>query len=141
MQKIIKKSDIIEKNKGGRPKYQVSDKDREIVKLMAGHNIPQEKISIALDISINTLCKHFKKELSIAAVQFEAQLISNLFNLAKGKDGTAFRANEFLLNCRFGWSRYAAPIPPKEPSLGKKEQLDMAARTGHEDSEWGELLN
>lgn len=130
----------MDKNRGGRPSFEASAKDREAVKLMAGHNIAQEKIALALGITEKTLRKHFKKELLIAAAQVEAQLVSNLFALAKGKDGTAFRANEFLLNCRFGWSRYAPPPIHREPELGKKEQLDRVAQTGHENTGWGDLI-
>ena len=130
----------MDKNKGGRPAFEANAKDREAVKLMAGHNIGQDKIALALGITEKTLRKHFKKELASAAIQVEAQLVSNLFNLAKGKDGTAFRANEFLLNCRFGWSRYAPAPIAREPELGKKEQMERAAQTGHEETGWAELI-
>ena len=130
----------MDKSKGGRPAFEASAKDREAVKLMAGHNIGQDKIALALGITEKTLRKHFKKELSIAAAQVEAQLVSNLFALAKGKDGTAFRANEFLLNCRFGWSRYAPAPISKEPALGKKEQQQIAAQSGHEETGWADLI-
>ena len=130
----------MDKNKGGRPAFKPADKDREVVKLMAGHNIAQEKIATALNITDKTLRKHFKRELATAAAQVEAQLVSNLFALAKGKDGTAFRANEFLLNCRFGWSRYAAPPREQavEPKLGKKEQANRDALTAHEGTSWAD---
>lgn len=130
----------MDKNKGGRPTFEANAKDREAVKLMAGHNIGQDKIALALGITEKTLRKHFKKELATAASQVEAQLVSNLFALAKGKDGTAFRANEFLLNCRFGWSRYAPAPIAREPELGKKEQMERAAQTGHEETGWAELI-
>lgn len=131
----------MDKNKGGRPAYAPRPQDAEIVKVMAGHNIHHDKIATALGITGKTLRKHFKKELATAAAQVEAQLVANLFALAKGKDGTAFRANEFLLMTRFGWSRYAPPpAPSREPELGKKEQLNRAAQTGHEDTGWGDLI-
>lgn len=129
------------KNKGGRPAFTPNDKDREVVKLMAGHNIGQDKIATALGITEKTLRKHFKKELATAAAQVEAQLVANLFALAKGKDGTAFRANEFLLNCRFGWSRYAPPPLTREPDVGKKKALEQNAQPGNEPEEWAKLLN
>ena len=130
----------MDKIKGGRPAYVPEAKDREAVKLMAGHNIGQDKIALALGITEKTLRKHFKKELATAASQVEAQLVSNLFALAKGKDGTAFRANEFLLNCRFGWSRYAPSSASREPELGKKEQMERAAQSGHEETGWADLI-
>ena len=129
------------KNKGGRPKFEPTPEQRKIVKMMTGFAIDQEKICSALDISGPTLRKHFKKEIKIGSAQLEAQLAGNMYRLAGGSDGTAFRANEFILNCRFGWSRYAPPPPPpKAPELGKKERLQMAAETGHEETGWGELL-
>ena len=57
----------MDKNKGGRPAFEANAKDREAVKLMAGHNIGQDKIALALGITEKTLRKHFKKELLIAA--------------------------------------------------------------------------
>jgi len=137
MEKLLKKS----VNKGGRPKYVPTDKDRNIVRMMAGFGIPQEKICLAIDVSPMTLRRDFKKEIKTGAAQVEAQLVGNLLNLANGKDGTAFRAAEFLLNCRFGWSRYAPPPVHAEPELGKKQQLVLEAQTGHENTEWGNLLN
>ena len=130
----------MDRNKGGRPTFEACAKDREAVKLMAGYNIGQDKIALVVGITEKTLRKHFKNELNASAAIVEAQLVSNLFNLAKGKDGTAFRANEFLLNCRFGWSRYAPPSVTREPMIGKKEQMERAAQTGHEETGWGDLL-
>ena len=131
----------MDKNKGGRPVFVPEAKDRELVKVMAGHNIHHDKIATALGIAGKTLRKHFKKELATAAAQVEAQLVANLFALAKGKDGTAFRANEFLLNCRFAWSRYAA-LPREqavEPKPGKKEQANRDALTADEGTSWADF--
>ncbi len=130
------------KNKGGRPPYVPTQKDRDVVLVMAGHNIAQEKICAALGINEKTLRKHFKKELSSAAAQVEAQLVANMFALAKGKDGTAFRATAFLLHCRFHWTQYAPPPARQgEPEMGKKEALNQAAQTGHEETTWGDVLH
>lgn len=129
------------KMKAGRPTYVATEKDRNIVRMLTGFGIDQVKICEALDISGPTLRKHFKKEIRIGAAQVETQLIGNMLRLADGKDGTAYRANEFLLNCRFGWSRYAPPQVPKDPVQGKKEQRLNAAETGHEQTGWGDLIH
>lgn len=127
------------KPKAGRPTYVATDKDKNIVRMLTGFGIDQIKICEALDISGPTLRKHFKKEIRIGAAQVETQLIGNMLKLANGTDGTAFRANEFLLNCRFGWSRYAPPPVTREPVIGKKEQMERAAQTGHEETGWGDF--
>lgn len=126
---------------GGRPKYQPTDKDRNIVRMMVGFGIPQEKICLALGISWPTLRRNFKTEIKTGAAQVEAQLVGNLLALSNGKDGTALKATMFALQSRFGWSMYSPPPVAKEPELGKKETLAMEARTGHENTGWGELLN
>jgi hypothetical protein len=128
-------------NKGGRPAYKPKLQDKKIVKIMSGCGIRQEKICLALDIDEKTLRKYFERELKIGAAQVEAQCAGNMMRLANGKDGTAFRANEFLLTTRFGWSKYAPPpAPAREPELGKKKQLEADAKSGHETSSWGEVL-
>ena len=53
----------------------------------------------------------------------------------------ALRAANMLLTMRFGWSQYAPPPVPREPDLGKKEQLQRAAETFHEETGWGGLVN
>ena len=106
------------KSKGGRPKFEPKDDHRRIVKIMAGFNIPQQEIALALETSEKTLRKHFKRELQTAAAQLHGKFAANLLRLSNGNDGTALEG----LRMRFGWSSYApAPASPKEPTLGKKE--------------------
>ena len=93
------------KNKGGRPKFEPSKEQREIVKVMAGHNIEQAKIALALDIDNKTLRKHFKTELTNAAAMVEATLAASQFARAKQNTAVGQRATEFILNTRFGWKK------------------------------------
>ena len=141
MSKVVEAIEASNQKSKGRPSHRPTVETRNIVVMMSGVGLSEALICSALQITDKTLRKHYRKEIDCAQSRFHAQLISNMVILSQGKDGTAFRANEFLLQTRFGYSRYAAPIIPKDPVLGKKEQLDMAAKTGHEDSEWGELLN
>ena len=124
----------------GRPRFKPTDKDRLIVRMMSGLGKSVDDIAIAVQISRRTVFSKFKNELKSGAAQVETQLMGNMLRLANGDDGTAFRANEFLLNCRFGWSRYAPPPVHKEPVLGKKEQLNQDAMGSNEDEDWGYLL-
>ncbi len=122
----------------GRPAHQPTKQSREFVEILAGMFVPIERIADVLDICRNTLLKHYEAELRRGSALVESKLISNVFKIAGGQDGTALKANMFLLNCRFGWTQYAPP--PKEPSLGKKEQADQEAQVAHEGNEWGELI-
>jgi hypothetical protein len=101
------------KDKGGRPAHAPDDRSRQMVEVLSGFGIPQDKT-------------------------VEAKLVGNLLKLAGGSDGTALKAITFALQCRFGWS-LCAPPPPERP-LGKKEQLRMEAETAHAGNSWGELL-
>lgn len=130
------------KNKGGRPAHQPTDKDRQTVEALVGVAIPQAKIASIIGIDIKTLGKHYASEIARGSAMVEAKLVGNLLRLASGNDGTAFRAIEFALCCRFGWSKYApAPVEPKAPQLGKKESARLDAQTAHETTDWGHLLN
>jgi len=126
--------------KPGRPAYQPTEKDRKVVVVMAGFGIPQATICLALGLkSAKTLRRHFKNEIKTGAAQVEAELVGNLLKLSNGTDGTALKATMFALQSRFGWSQYAPP-PPKEKPLGKKEQLEQEALSGHTETTWGDLL-
>ncbi len=96
------------KNKGGRPEFEPTKEQRDIVQVMAGHNIEQHKIALALGIDNKTLRKHFKTELSRASAMVEATLASNQFARAKGNNAVGQRATEFILNTRFGWKKAEA---------------------------------
>jgi len=133
------------KNKGGRPRFVPTAQHREIVMVMAGVNLPQSKIVRALGLKDEkTLRRYFRKELDQAAAKLEAQLAANLYGVAclKNNPTAALKAIEMLVTMRFGWSRYAPPpAPPKEEELGKKEALNQAAQTGHENTGWGDVVH
>jgi hypothetical protein len=126
--------------KAGRPQYEASQKDRKVVHMMVGFGIPQDKIVLALGISLGTLHRYFKPEIKAGNAQVEAKLVANLLRLSNGSDGTALKATMFALQARFGWSIYAPAAIPKEPARGKKETLNDEAQTAHTKSDWGDLL-
>ena len=111
-----------------------------MVEVLAGFAIPLDKIGDVIGISKPTLLKHYEREIQVGAAKVEATLVGNLLALAKGKDGTALKAIMFALNCRFGWSAYV-PRPETEKPLGKKEMAEADARSAHEESDWGRLIN
>ncbi|RVM95978.1 hypothetical protein CN119_08005 [Sinorhizobium meliloti] len=80
-----------------------------MVKLAASHAVPTIKIAEILGISQKTLFKHYRRELDIGSARVEAALVMNLYRLASGSDGVAFKAIRFSLQCKFGWSPYLPP--------------------------------
>ena len=94
-------------NKGGRPSHAPTEKDRQMVEVLAGYAIPVDKIAAVVGVDTKTLTKHYGEQLTRGAATVEAKLVGNLLRLASGTDGTALKAIMFSLNCRFGWSAYA----------------------------------
>jgi hypothetical protein len=128
------------KDKGGRPGHAPDDRSRQMVEVLSGFGIPQDKIADVIGVDGKTLRKHYAREVQRGAATVEAKLVGNLLKLAGGSDGTALKAIMFALQCRFGWSLYAPPPPEPKRPLGKKEQLQMEAETAHAGNSWGELL-
>src|SRR5688572_10284061 len=124
----------------GRPAHTPTDKDRQVVEVLAGFAVPQDKIGDVLDIDKKTLLKHYGRELRRGSAMVEAKLAGNLLRLAAGNGGTALKAIMFSLQCRFGWSQYA-PRPVEPKPFGKKKEAEIAAHTAHEETGWAELLN
>lgn len=127
-------------NGGGRPPHAPTEKDRQMVEVLAGFAIPTAKIADVLDIDQKTLLKHYDREIRRGAAMVESKLAGNLLRIAGGTDGTALKAIIFALTCRFGWSQYV-PRPVADEPLGKKEQAQIEAQTAHQHSDWSGLVN
>jgi hypothetical protein len=93
-------------DKGGRPGHAPDDRSRQMVEVLSGFGIPQDKIADVIGVDGKTLRKHYAREVQRGAATVEAKLVGNLLKLAGGSDGTALKAITFALQCRFGWSLY-----------------------------------
>ncbi|MEY9781119.1 RNA polymerase subunit sigma-70 [Sinorhizobium fredii] len=91
----------------GRPPHHPTVTSRRLVELLAAEAIPQPQICRVLKIDPKTLRRHYRAELDRGAAKVEAELVLHLYRLAGGKGAVALRAITFLLQARFGWSRYA----------------------------------
>ena len=120
--------------------YVPTDAQRNIVQVLSGFAVAQDRIAKLMEIDLTTLTKHYRKELDNGSIVVESKLIGNLLRIAAGSDGTALKAIMFVLQCRYGWSQYAPPPVERPEQLGKKEQLVREAHTGHRATSWGELL-
>ena len=90
------------KNKGGRPPHKPDDQSRRFVEAMAIAGKTQAHIARVLEISVPTLCKHYRDELDRSAARADAKVVSTLFDMATSGKNTP--ATIFWMRARVGWS-------------------------------------
>ena len=73
------------KDKGGRPALAPDDRSRQMVEVLSGFGIPQDKIADVIGVDGKTLRKHYATELQRGAATVEAKLVGNLLKLAGGR--------------------------------------------------------
>ena len=106
--KIKKKGDelkCIKKHSGGKPEHIPTDISRATVKSFIAYGIPQEEILRCLDIaSLNTLYKHYRRELETGRAELVASCAKSLARIALDPSHPkAATAAMFILKCRGGW--------------------------------------
>ena len=129
------------KRANGRPSHQPSDKDRQMVEVLAGYAVSTAKIADVIGIDQKTLFKHYGDQIRRGSASVEAKLVGNLLRIAGGTDGTALKAIMFSLQCRFGWSQYAPDPGAREKPLGKKDQIQAEAESAAEGTAWSSLVH
>lgn len=80
--------------------YPTSETRAEVAALVS-FGITQDKIALHLEISIDTLDRHYRKELDTAVTNANAKVASRLF--AKATDGDDLTAMIFWLKTRARW--------------------------------------
>jgi hypothetical protein len=105
--------------------YRPTEAHRTQVEAMAGYGIPEADIAGVLEIDVDTLRRHFPRELKSAHVKANARVAENLFRKATGDGREAVVAAIFWLKTRAGWKETAvhevsgrdgAPIAVERPS-------------------------
>jgi hypothetical protein len=85
-----------------RPPFQATDKQRSLVKSLAGFGFTHQEIATFLELkSPKTLRKHFRAELDLGEIQANAKVAQTLFNLATSGQHPA--ATIFWMKTRRGW--------------------------------------
>lgn len=97
----------MEKKKGGRPAYQPSREDRRLVEGMAGCGLRQEDIAPLIGVSVPTLRRHFKRELSEGKAKAGAQVAKRLFEMATS--GRCAAASIFWARVHLRWRENQDP--------------------------------
>ena len=77
----------------GRCSEAPDDRSRQMVEVLSGFGIPQDKIADVIGVDGKTLRKHYATELQRGAATVEAKLVGNLLKLASGSDGTVLQAD------------------------------------------------
>jgi hypothetical protein len=81
---------------------------RRAVRSLAGAGVAHVEIAEVVGIARMTLEKYYRAELAAGSSQVETDHVRNLMRLAKGRNrSVALRATMFVLQARFGWTRYA----------------------------------
>lgn len=122
---------------GGRPAFEPSSAQRQMVEAMAGCGIPETDIAAVVDIAPKTLRKHFRIELDTGHIKANAKVAGNLYRIATGSGREAVTAAIFWLKTRAGWRE---PISVRQYPIGRKEAAQLAAEQAAVGTEWEELL-
>jgi transposase-like protein len=131
--------------KRGRPVHTPTEEKRKLVMQLLAFDWSLEQIAAALSITPPTLRKHYFRELKARAearFKVEAQLISALWAEVEVRNVSAI--DKYYKR----FEKHDARVPksaqgkaPKAQPLGKKEEADRLAKTAHENSSWGQLVN
>src|SRR5215217_4737723 len=122
---------------GGRPSFEPSQSQRQMVEAMAGCGVPEADIAVVIGIAPKTLRRHFRDELDMGHIKASAKIAGNLYRIATGSGREAVTAAIFWLKVRAGWRE---PLGSREYPMGKKEAQRLAARTAVVGTPWEDLL-
>src|SRR3954454_13695176 len=102
---------------GGRPSFEPSQSERQMVEAMAGCGVPEADIAAVIRIAPKTLRKHFREELDTGHIKANAKVAGNLYRIANGSGREAVTAAIFWLKVRAGWRE---PLGVREYRWGKR---------------------
>lgn len=123
----------------GRPSFEPTAKQRQMVSIAAGAGCTQDAIAVAIGVSKPTLMKHFGAELTTVAQVRRIEVIQGLYDAAIA--GSAAAAKAYLA---VGVKPTDSKPNPAEPEVaqpeGKKAQADANAKVNHKGTTWEQLL-
>ncbi len=118
------------KRKGGRPAFRPTPEQRAQVSRLKFGGANDETIAAVLEISVNTLVKHFFRELDLSRAELLGQVAASLYNAALGGNVVA---GIFIMKTRGGWRETdrheitgadGAPLTPELPPLVMVEYVE-----------------
>ncbi|WP_411033830.1 hypothetical protein [Shinella sp. BYT-45] len=128
------------KDRRGRPSYAKSKENQELVTVLRTAGWNQERIARQLGCDVKTLRKYFSRELDAGADIVEAEALMVTYRkMRQGNSVATGRILDLADKAQMALPQRRQPAE-KPVRLGKKEQADVDARSGHENNEWGNLL-
>jgi hypothetical protein len=135
------------KDPRGRKRHKRLPQVAETVALLRGAGHTEDEIAAIVGLSDKTVRKYYSRELQKGPKIIRGVLTVSLFAQAKkGKAAAARLVREILAD-----GDAAVPLPPglhtpaadtdDDEPLGKKAAADRDAKTAHEGTKWGRLLN
>lgn len=127
-----------QKNKGGRPKgsgaFRPTPEQRQLVEHMAAYGIPQDDMCKVVtnaktgeSIALNTLRKHFAKELETGAIKANIKVVGAMFKNATEKLNVVSQI--YWTKNRMGWKEAPGPGDGPPPSvINEQRPLEVARR-------------
>jgi AcrR family transcriptional regulator len=88
-------------NKGGRPPYEPTEKDRRVVESMIAYGITTQEVARVIGISPHTLYKYFRDEMETSAVKANSKVAETAYQMPIS--GKCPAATFFWLKCRAHW--------------------------------------
>ena len=88
-------------NRGGRPPYEPTEKDRRIVESMIAYGVTTQEVARVIGISPHTMYKYFRDELETSAVKANSKVAETAYAMAVS--GKCPAATFFWLKCRAQW--------------------------------------
>ena len=104
------------KDKGGRPAHVPDDRSRQMVEVLSGFGIPQDKIADVIGVDGKTLRKHYTTELQRGAATVEARRLAYLQCPRCG--GVIEEKHKFEMNARGGYVAPGQQINPDGHVIG-----------------------
>lgn len=98
---------MTEKRGRGRPSFEPTDKERQLVESLSGFGLPHEDIALLVRDGIDdkTLRKHFRRELDTGMTKANAKVVESLYQQAVGGNVTAAI---WWTKGRMGWRETSA---------------------------------
>lgn len=129
-----------EKDKGGRPAYVPTERDRAQVKALAAMGATIFEISTVMQLSEPTIRKYFQVEIATGAIEANAKVAQSLYKQATDPAKPNITACIFWLKARAGWRDGSRGSSEEEETPGKKILAQRDAETAAIGTEWEDVL-
>ncbi len=88
----------------GQPKHEVTEENKRIIKALVAYGVPYAEVATQLQISVDTLSRHYKLELETAKAEAVAKMGEGVYR--RGIDGSIQDAHFYLKTqgYKYGWS-------------------------------------